>query len=195
LLCFIGQVSPLSVHYLNNYPMAKFSTMAKELEVSHWGAITVEEIYELKHAGAVLKGGFSRFDYQMRRTGSSPSFRSLVTTLPGTASNIYYRDQIGNISTSEMKTDKNGDIEMEIQARFPIFGGWQTQFYLGYMIPTENALFVDAETGKFSLKFDFFTAFNDVWVEDMELKVILPEGCTDISVKVPYAVEQTMATR
>lgn len=185
----------MSIHYLNNYPMAKFSSMSKELEVSHWGAITVEEIYELKHAGAVLKGGFSRFDYQMRRTGSSPSFRNLVTTLPGTASNIYYRDQIGNISTSEMKTDKNGDIELEIQARFPIFGGWQTQFYLGYMIPTENALFVDAETGKFSLKFDFFTAFNDVWVEDMEIKVILPEGCTDISVKVPYVAEQSTATR
>jgi len=189
------EVSPLEVHYMNNYPMAKFSTMSKELEVSHWGAITVEEIYELKHAGAVLKGGFSRFDYQMRRNAASPSFRSLVTTLPGSASNIYYRDQIGNISTSDMKTDRNGDIELEIQTRFPIFGGWQTQFYLGYTIPTQNALFVDAETGRFNLKFDLFTAFNDVWVEDMELKVILPEGCTDVQVQTPYPVEQSTTRR
>src|SRR4051812_24443514 len=116
------QESELEVHALNNYPMAKFASMARELEVSHWGAITVEEIYELRHAGAKLKGGFSRFDYQMRRTATSPSFRSLTTTLPGSASNIYYRDQIGNISTSDMRTDKNGDIELEIQTRFPIFG-------------------------------------------------------------------------
>jgi oligosaccharyltransferase complex subunit alpha (ribophorin I) len=188
-------VSPVEVHYMNNYPMAKFSSMTKELEVSHWGAITVEEIYELQHAGAALKGGFSRFDYQMRRNAATPSFRSLVTTLPGAATNIYYRDQIGNISTSDMKLDRNGDIELEIQTRFPIFGGWKTQFYLGYTVPTETALSVDADTGRFNLRFDFFTAFNDVWVEDMEVKVILPEGCTDVHVNVPYAIEQAAATR
>lgn len=25
---------------------------------------------------------------------------------------------------------------MEIETRFPMFGGWQTQFYIGYSIPT-----------------------------------------------------------
>lgn len=185
----------MTVHYLNNYPMAKFSSVTREYEVSHWGSIAVEEMYDLKHAGAVLKGGFSRFDYQMRRNSATPSFRSLVTTLPGSATNIYYRDQIGNISTSDMRTDKNGDIELNIQARFPIFGGWQTQFYLGYMIPTESSLFVDSETGKFNLKFDYYTAFNDVWVEEMEIKVILPEGATDISVNAPYQVEQSRTKR
>ena len=33
--------------------------MTKELEVSHWGSIAIEEIYELKHAGAKLKGGLA----------------------------------------------------------------------------------------------------------------------------------------
>lgn len=184
------------VHYLNNFPFAKFSTMTKELEVSHWGNIAVEEVYELQHAGAKLKGGFSRIDYQMIRSGpgASPSFRSLVTTLPAQASNIYYRDQIGNISTSEMRKHSDGEIELELMTRFPIFGGWKTQFYLGYSIPTENSLTIDAAE-RFNLKFDFFTAFDNVWVEDMEVKVVLPEGCEDIKVNVPYTVEQSSARR
>lgn len=140
-----------------------------------------------------MKGGFSRFDYQMKRGGASPSFRNLVATLPAQATNIYYRDQIGNISTSDVRKTKDGDVELDIQTRFPIFGGWQTQFYIGYSIPTEMALFL--EEGRFKLKFDFFTIFDDVWVEDMEIKVILPEGCSNIDVRVPFEAEQSRAVR
>jgi oligosaccharyltransferase complex subunit alpha (ribophorin I) len=168
--------------------------LTREIEVSHWGNIAIEEIYELKHAGAILKGGFSRFDYQMRRGAPSASFRSLIAHLPSQASNIYYRDQIGNISTSEIRPGGSGDIELEIETRFPMFGGWQTQFYLGYSIPTELALFKD-DNGRFNLKFDFFTVFRNVWVEDMDIKVILPEGCTDIKANVPYSVEQSQTVR
>lgn len=189
--------SPLIVHYLNNFPFAKFSSMQREVEVSHWGSVAVEEVYELKHAGAALKGGFSRFDYQMRRNAPSPSFRGLIGHLPAQATNIYYRDQIGNISTSDIRPAKTGEMELELQMRFPIFGGWQTQFYLGYSLPTELVLFTDSsESDLYRLKFDYFTIFNDVWVEESEIKVILPEGAVDIKVDVPYTIaEQSRTTR
>ena len=32
-------------------------------------------------------------------------------------------------------------------------------------------MFVNSDTGRYNLKFDFFTIFEDVWVEDMEIKV------------------------
>ena len=70
---------------------------------------------------------------------------------------------------------ENGKLQMIIETRFPMFGGWQTQFYLGYSVPTEQVLFIDSDTGRYKLKVDFFTIFKDVWVEDMELKVVLPE--------------------
>ncbi|KAJ1416540.1 Ribophorin I [Ochromonadaceae sp. CCMP2298] len=187
-------VSPAVIHYQNNFPFAKFTTMNRELEVSHWGSIAFEEVYELLHTGATLKGGFSRIEYQMPRQGAQPSFRSLATTLPAQSSNVYYRDQIGNISTSDMKVADDGTLELDIMTRFPLFGGWKTQFYLGYSVPTESALYLDS-AGRYNLKVDFFTAFQDVWVEDMELKVVLPEGCEDIKVTVPYAVEQATARR
>ena len=90
--------------------------------------------------------------------------------------------------------ETDGYLELLIETRFPLFGGWQTQFYIGYSVPTEVALFT-AEDGRYKLKFDFFTLFEDVWVDEMETKVVLPEGATDIRVEVPYPVEQTWSRR
>lgn len=130
----------------------------------------------------------------MRRTSQSPSFRSLTAHLPAQATNIYYRDQIGNISTSDLRSVSRDQLELEVQTRFPIFGGWQTQFYIGYSIPTELALFRDSGD-RYTLKFDFFTIFQGVWVDDMEIKVILPEGCQNIETNVPYSVLQSETVR
>ena len=197
-------VSTLTIHYMNNRPFAKFNSVIREIEVSHWGNINVEEIYELKHAGAVLKGGFSRLDYSaMKPTqSSSPSFRKLKAYLPISASNIYYRDQIGNISTSDIiVNEKNSELELEIQPRFPLFGGWQTQFYIGYSVPTNPTKIIsptlrfDSSRNYYELKFDYFTIFEEVWVEDIEIKVILPEGCSNIKIKSPNGVEQSWSKR
>jgi len=45
--------------------------MTRVIEVSHWGNIAVEETYDLAHSGAVLKGPFSRYDYQRHQDGIS----------------------------------------------------------------------------------------------------------------------------
>ncbi len=39
--------------------------MQTDIEVSHWGQVSVEEVHEMSHTGAKLVGGFSRFDYQV----------------------------------------------------------------------------------------------------------------------------------
>lgn len=53
------------IHYENHFPFATITTCTKEIEVSHWGNIAVEEVYEMEHTGAKLKGGFSRLDFQV----------------------------------------------------------------------------------------------------------------------------------
>lgn len=173
------------VHYQNNKPFAKLTSVQTDIEVSHWGQVSVEEVHEMSHTGAKLVGGFSRFDYQMKKSGSSPSFRSVMAVLPGQAGDIFYRDQIGNISSSDMRM-VDGEIELELQPRFPMFGGWKSQFYIGYTMPTESMITVNPETGKYSIKFDFYTVIEDVWVGDFEVKLVLPEGCSDITVDLPY---------
>lgn len=183
------------VHFVNNKPFMKMQSVLRELEVSHWGNVAVEEVCELKHAGAVLSGGFSRFDYQRSNLDASPSFRSLRARLAKGASNIYYRDQIGNISSSEVFSRSDGAVDLQIETRFPMFGGWQTQFYIGYSIPTESVLTVEPETHRHHFKFDIYTSFQNVWVEKMESKVVLPEGCTNIVVEAPAHVKYSFSRR
>lgn len=172
------------VHFLNHEPFAKLNTVQTDIEVSHWGSISIEEVIEMEHKGATLKGGFSRFEYQMRRNENVPSFRSNLAVLPGVATDIFYRDQIGNISTSELRRI-DGEIELDIQPRFPMFGGWKTQFYIGYRMPTESMITVDSDTGRYKMTFDFWTVFEDVWIGDLEVKLVLPEGCSDVQVTLP----------
>lgn len=163
--------------------------MVREVEVSHWGRVSFEDVYELRHAGAKLKGGFSRFDHQMRRNTETASFSHLYAKLPRTAEDLYYRDQIGNISTSDLFFEHD-HIALDVGMRFPVFGGWQSQFYIGYSLPTESVLYYDIDKRKYFLRIDFFTIFEDVWVEEQEIKVVLPEGCSDVSLEVPYAYDR-----
>ncbi len=59
--------SKLRVHFLNHYPFATFTNVEREIEVSHWGNVAVEELYDIAHTGAKLTGGFSRVDFNKRR--------------------------------------------------------------------------------------------------------------------------------
>jgi hypothetical protein len=47
--------------------------------------------------------------------------------LPGDAQDIYYRDEIGNISTSNVAA-RQSRLEVELRPRFPLFGGWHTNY-------------------------------------------------------------------
>jgi hypothetical protein len=42
---------------------------------------------------------------------------------------------------------------------------------LPFLPHTEVALFIEPDTGRYNLKFDYFTIFEDVWLEDLEIKV------------------------
>lgn len=51
-------------------------------------------------------------------------------------SDIYYRDNIGNISTSVVKPTLKS-VEVSLMSRYPMYGGWNNAWYQGYNLPTE----------------------------------------------------------
>lgn len=127
--------SELAIHAENNAPFVALPTVEREVDVGMWGSLSVEEVYELLHGGAKLKGGFSRLDYQMQRASRGPHFRKVTAKLPPTATDAYYRDIIGNVTTSHLREGADA-VELELLPRFPMFGGWRTTFYVGYNAPT-----------------------------------------------------------
>ncbi|XP_053609099.1 dolichyl-diphosphooligosaccharide--protein glycosyltransferase subunit 1 [Plodia interpunctella] len=176
----------LLVHYKNNSPFLTVTRLERLIEVSHWGNIAIEEVIEVVHSGAKLKGPFSRYDYQQDHHSGPASVRSYKTLLPASASDVYYRDTNGNISTSNMKVKKDS-VELDLRPRYPLFGGWKSHYTLGYNVPSYEYLYNSGN--EFLLKMRVVDhIFDDMQIDEVVTKVILPEGSTNIKLNLPYPV-------
>ncbi|KAJ0102291.1 hypothetical protein Patl1_06087 [Pistacia atlantica] len=186
--------SPIIVHCENNNPFAVVEELVREVEISHWGSIQITEHYKLVHAGARHKGIFSRVEYQSRPSFSGvSSFKHLLARLPPRVHSVYYRDEIGNISSSHLRTDSQKS-DLEIEPRYPLFGGWKATFIIGYGVPLQDFLF-ESPDGRRYLNFTFGCPLAESVVDKLTIKVVLPEGSKDPSAAVTFPVEQHLETK
>jgi Ribophorin I len=86
---------PLNMHFVHSKRTSRY------IEISHWGNIYFQEQYLLHNRAAKFKGEFSTLDFNKgRKDTGRHAFRSQVVKLPATAWGLFYRDEIGNITTS-----------------------------------------------------------------------------------------------
>ena len=176
-------------HYQNPKPIPYFTKVVREIEVSHWGNIAVSDWYTLVNRGAEIKGEFSRFDYSSRgRNVAVNALKDLEAILPRSAWGLYYRDHVGNVSTSNAK-QHSSYVNLHISPRFPIMGGWKDTFNIGYNLPTK--FFLKSSEEQFALNITFGFPFKEIIAEEMTVKIILPEGSTDIQHILPFDVDKT----
>ncbi|KAJ1568988.1 proteasome regulatory particle base subunit, partial [Nowakowskiella sp. JEL0078] len=190
------QNAPLSVHYVDNRPILKFKTLHRHLEVSHWGNnLWVQEDYQLFHNGAKLKGHFSRLDYQFTASAhhNTNVLKELKFTLPRKASEVYYKDQIGNVSTSRFRNERTKSV-LELKPRYPLYGGWQYTWFHGFYVPLSDYLKYSRAENTYLLRVPFVSSLPDVPIEKVFLRVVLPEGASDIQVKTPFTVDKQEQT-
>eukprot|EP01102_Stenamoeba_stenopodia_P018754 TRINITY_DN6940_c0_g1_i1.p1 TRINITY_DN6940_c0_g1~~TRINITY_DN6940_c0_g1_i1.p1 ORF type:complete len:626 (+),score=154.03 TRINITY_DN6940_c0_g1_i1:51-1928(+) len=186
-------ISNMTVHFENNSPFVVVKSLVKEYEVSQWGNLAVEETYEVAHEGAKITGPFNRFEFQ--RFGAPSSVNSIVRRVPREASDIYYRDVIGNISTSHL-SDFKENIRIDLIPRFPLFGGWKNAFYIGWNLPLKDYLSVSADdASQYVLNVSFSAANNFLSIDDYTLRIILPEGASDIKPVLPFDVDSESEER
>jgi oligosaccharyltransferase complex subunit alpha (ribophorin I) len=178
-------ISPLLVHFESNKAFLTVEYLNREIEISMWGNVAVEEFHRWRNDGAELKGGFSRYEFQVNPAASGhAAVKEVSMNIPAIAEDVYYRDAIGNISTSHHWKNK-----LLIIPRFPMFGGWQTKFCVGYNVPAHHFLSSSTSvSGQHTLNITFGPSFDDdVFVDHQKVKIILPEGVTDIKVSYPFA--------
>lgn len=186
--------TPILIHFENNNPFAVVEELVREIEISHWGNLQITEHYTLVHNGAKHKGGFSRVEYQSRPSISGvSSFKHLVAKLPPRVHSVYYRDNIGNISTSHLRTSYSKS-ELEIEPRYPLLGGWKATFVIGYGLPLQDFLF-ESNDGKRYLNFTFGCPIAETVVNKITNKVVLPEGSKNPSAVVPFSVDNRAETK
>ena len=174
--------------YTFPYPLPTFTEAKRDIFVSHWGSIAVDEYFNMFNGAAGIDGQFSRVDYMphINPNHGANAINNLATDLPQYISGLYYYDYIGNISTSH--ADRKDDlVEFQIEPRFPIFGQWKTDWNQGYNMPTEHHLFNDPlEANEYILEVDFMHAWDKSLSEDYKVRVILPEGSTNIRLELPF---------
>lgn len=101
---------------------------------------------------------------------------------------FFYRDTNGNISTSAMRILKDS-VELDLRPRFPLFGGWKTHYILGYNVPSFEYLFNKGENYMLKMR-AIDHIYDDMVVDELIVKIILPEGSTNLKLITPYAVKR-----
>jgi oligosaccharyltransferase complex subunit alpha (ribophorin I) len=111
----------------------------------------------------------------------------LTLHLPAGIRNTYYYDLIGNVSTSKLRTAPSPVSKksrspaysvMELKPRYPLFGGWNYTFTLGWDAPLADSASYDSKTGKYLVEVPVMTFIPGAVVDDAELKIVMPEGAT-----------------
>ncbi|KAI0068710.1 oligosaccharyl transferase alpha subunit [Artomyces pyxidatus] len=205
---FIGQHQKhVVVHYLYEYPVVEVTTLERTAEISHWGAnLNIENSLNLHNAGPKLKGQFSRLDHQsqMFYNRLAPHVLPALTLhLPPGVHSTYFYDLNGNVSTSRFRpapsvpkaSQSNQYSLLELRPRYPLMGGWNYSFTFGWDSPLADSAAYDKNTGKYIVGVPVQTHVAGSIVDEAKIKIIFPEGATDIEIFPPFApLSQELST-
>lgn len=190
---FLSTQQRISVHFEIERPVLRVLSLQRTAEVSHWGSnLNIQDEIHLKNDGAKVKGQFSRLSYQIQTFQQLPLYgtmKSLTLYLPPGISSPYYYDLIGNVSTSKFRPSpllsqnvpSNRPAQwsvLELRPRYPLLGGWNYSFTLGWDAPLGDSVKYDAKKNKYILGVPFWTPVPGASVDHAEVKIILPEGAT-----------------
>jgi len=198
---------PVVVHYYHDQPVLEVTQLRRSAEISHWGAnLNIEDDIHLHNAGPTLKGHFSRLEHQSNafyKRSTPHTLPALTLHLPPGIRNTYYYDLIGNVSTSRLRvapavpksSHVNRNSVLELRPRYPLLGGWNYTFTLGWDAPLGDSASWDKTTGRYIVEVPIMTPIPGAVVDDAEVKIILPEGATNVEVSQPFpAITHWIAT-
>jgi len=186
------------VHYYFGHPVVQITSLNRTAEISHLGAnLNVQNDIVLHNAGPKLKGQFARIDYQTQTFFNRLQphiIPSLTLHLPSGIHSAYYYDLNGNVSTSRLRVAPSVPkaaqgqqySTLELRPRYPLMGGWNYSFTLGWDSPLADSAGYDASTGSYILGVPVQTVIPGAVVNEAEVKIIFPEGAIDIEVFPPF---------
>jgi oligosaccharyltransferase complex subunit alpha (ribophorin I) len=171
------------IHLSHDNPNPLFTSVKRDITLSHWNSIKVEEEYRLINDVAVLAGEFGRLDFNP--FGTKYALSNLNCELPLEATDLYYVDEIGNITTSKAYRDfGEGHVKFILEPRFPIVGGWKTYWRQGYNLPQESYIKKTGNPNEYEFEINFSHPFDGIVAEDFEFSVTFPEGAYDVRVNI-----------
>ncbi|THH21585.1 hypothetical protein EUX98_g8357 [Antrodiella citrinella] len=186
------------VHYSYDHPVLEIVKLERAAEISHWGAnLNIQDNIHLRNAGPRLKGHFSRLEHQSQaffQRSAPHMLPGLTLHLPAGIRDVYFYDLIGNVSTSQLRTapsvpkgSQNTQFSvLELKPRYPLMGGWNYSFTLGWDSPLADSAGWDQDLGKWIVGVPVMTVIPGTVIDEEELKIILPEGATEVEFFAPF---------
>ncbi|KAI8097180.1 Ribophorin I [Halteromyces radiatus] len=174
----------LQCHFESLGPLITVTNLERDLQVSHWGNnLAVEEHYTVRNDGAGLDDNFNRAQYMRSAPvhGSTNMLKEISLELPVGASDAYFRDEIGNVSTSHFRNERTRSL-LEIKPRYPVFGGWTYNWYHGYNVKLRSFLRYQKSTGDYILNVNFVDNAKNMAIDKARVRIVLPEGATDVKI-------------
>jgi oligosaccharyltransferase complex subunit alpha (ribophorin I) len=188
-------VHKLHVHFHNNKPALILKNYEKLIKVAYFRPLLhIQEDFELVHEGAKLKGHFSQIDYKLNayRLSETNTIRKFTSIIPATATDVYYKDIVGNVSTSNLRYERKRAV-LELRPRYPLYGGWKYTWFHGYTVPQEPFL-IKLGRDEYALSVSLTPSIKGLSIEKDTVKVILPEGASNIRVENPYGAKVSQYT-
>lgn len=169
-------------------PRLMYESSDRTAEVSHWGnVVSYRDDIVLRNNGPSLKGQFTRLTHQAQ------TFLNLVPTnvatmldlrLPPRSEEVFYVDQIGNVTTSHFKAGDSASV-LQLKPRFPLMGGWKYSFSIGWENSMRDVAKLLSDT-KTKVSIPFSNTPSDVAVGVSNMRIVLPEGADVVDVAVPF---------
>ena len=180
-----GSAQEAIVRYESTKPVTYATLLERDVEVSQWGGnLATEERYWMTNQGAHLQGQFSRLTWatQHNQYNNLPTSALVGLRIPLKIGSVdaYFIDDIGNVSTSRFRTNQKESL-LEAKPRYPIFGGWNYSFRIGWNGNLKDALRRSKDNDRYILKVPFIQGPKNSEGSSygkVIMRVILPEGAT-----------------
>ncbi|PVG00015.1 Ribophorin I [Serendipita vermifera] len=197
----------LTIHYEYDQPLITVVTLDRWAEISHWGDnLNIQDNVHIRNDGAQLKGHFSRLEHQQAKyfNKAQPQLLTHIQLqLPAGIYDPYYYDSIGNVSTSRFRPAPKPSNKkrvssalsfLELKPRYPLLGGWNYTYTLGWDAPLGDSAKYEKETGKYIVGIPFMTPIPGAAVDDASVTVVFPEGAENVEIFPPFEVESMSST-
>lgn len=179
---------PMGFLYDHNKPVQRVINLERSVwfPASDVDVIQNEEYYELTNNGAELKDGFSRVDwmkgrYEILRKHFALAQLEFPMHEKMPYENYYVTDKVGMVSTHQIKSG-----HLIVVPRFPLFGGWNYNFTIGWTNKLENFVHkVKDEPDTYIAAVPLLNTVQDIYYDDVTLNLYLPEGAEYLNFSAP----------
>lgn len=189
----------LQVRWIRDKPLVYSDRVVREVTAYPWTGVSERLDFRVSNGGAKMRGSFSRFHHL--QGGFVKAINDFNVVLPREAADVYYRDEIGNISTSSVSRDTAvpsqnllpqgfGGLEgtvLNAVPRYPLLGGWKATFELGYTVPWGSQV-QRLSGGRHRLTTLYGSPLFPVTVGELELRIVLPEGARNPRLSLPHGL-------